>query len=371
LQEVIGAGGLSACGLGVMLARPGVAEALTTALQDTQVAAAEPGNAAAFWSSFLDPQPHARGLFHKAPGTDSDRQVNFLHYSDDKGLRYSEQIEPGELPDFPGDIQASMNVGGVRLSSQDRQTFENKRSAQLRIDLLQGQGMYNMVPPLAWMALAGIFPSKAGSLPPLQNLSFDPSSSMQNMNQIVLPQGLAHLAFNISMLPRENPFFNVLNMLATNTARLAPILGLPAISITALNGFSQLYGMMENHTTFLFQARPQLAYTTQQARQAANTSIGMNLPAGDYVLVPQTHTDDLKPYLTQLKLVNGYLVDKSAPASSSVYEQALSTKPDISYVTVNVGVKPMTQVGYPQPPSSGPGTSPSKSSSSSSSKKKS
>jgi hypothetical protein len=248
-----------------------------------------------------------------------------------------------------------MNVGGVRLSTEDRQTFENKRSAQLRIDLLQGQRMYNMIDPLAWMALAGIFPTKGGSLPPLQNLSFDPGSSMQNMSQIVLPAGLVHLAVNVSMLPRESPFLSVLNRLVTDASKVAPILGLPAISATALAGFSQLYGMLENHTTFLFQSRPQLAYTTQAARQAANsTTMGMNLPAGDYVLVPQVHTDDLKPYLNSLKLVNGYLVDKSAPTSSSVYEQAESTKPDISYVTLNVGVKPLYQMGNPSQPNSSP-----------------
>jgi hypothetical protein len=354
LQELAGAGGLAA-----LFARPGMAEALSSVLQDSQ-ASPEPGNAAAFWGTFLETSPHARGLFHKQPGTDSDRQVNFLHYSDDKGLRYSEQIEPVELPDYPGDVTASMNVGGVRLSSADRAAFENKRSAQLRIDLLQGQRMYGMVDPLAWMALAGIFPTKAGSLPPLQNLSFDPGTSMQNMSQIVLPGGLAHMAVNVSMLPRESPFLSVLFRLVNDASRVAPILGLPAISATALSGFSQLYGMLENHTTFLFQSRPQLAYATQRAHQGSNTTIGMNLPAGDYILVPQAHTDDLKPYLNSLKLVNGYLVDKSAPKSSSVYEQAESTKPDISYVTMNVGVKPIFQNGEPQEPNSTPG-SPSKS----------
>ncbi len=338
LQELAGVGGLAA-----MLAQPGVAEALNAVLQASQAVPAdqEPGNSAAFWSTFLQKQPEGRGLFHKSPGMDQDRQVNFLHYSATKGLRYSEDVHRTELPDYPGDVTANLNVGGVRLSKADQQAFEDKRSAQLRVDLLQGQRMYNMIDPLAWMALAGIFPTQAGKLPPLQNLSFDPGTSMESMNHIVLPGGVAHLAMNVSMLPRESPFMVVINKLVTDTSKVAPILGLPAISVTALSGFSKLYGMMENRTTFLFQSRPQMAYTTQQARTAADTTIGMNLPAGDYVLVPQVHTDQLKPYMNSLKLVNGYLVDKNAPTNSSVYEQAQNAEPDISYVTMHVGVKPL------------------------------
>ena len=345
-KQMVGAGGMAA-----LLAHPGVAEALSAAYQENTATPAD-GNSAAFWGSFTDPQPHARNMFHKSPGTDSDRQVNFLHYSD-AGMRYSEQIESSELPDIVGDVSASVNVGGVRLSKEDREKFAQLKSAQLRIDLLQGQRMYNMIDPLAWMALAAIFPDKGGSLPSLQNLSFDPASSMQNMSQIVLPGGLAHLAVNVSMMHRESPFFSILNTLAQDTAKLAPILGLPAISVTALTGFSKLYGILENRTTFLFQARPTIAYTTQSSRTAGNTTIGMNLPAGDYVLVPQAHTDDLKPYLDKLKLVNGYLVSKDAPSTSSVYEQAQNAAPDISYLTMNVGIKPIIQMGEPQQPSSG------------------
>lgn len=339
LQELGGAGALA-----TLLFKPGVAEALAQAAAQAEQPGATDGNAAAFWGGFLDEHTHARGLFHKAPGTDSDRQVNFLHYSD-QGLRYSEQIGNDELPDIPGDVTANINVGGVRLSTEDRAKFSELKSAQLRIDLLQGNRMFNMIDPLAWMALASIFPDKGGSLPPLQNLSFDPATTMQNMQQIVLPGGLAHVAVNVSMMHRESPFWTVLNNLVENASKVTPVLGLPAISTTALMGFSKLYGLLENRTTFLFQARPTLAYTTQQSRAQQNTTIGMNLPAGDYVLVPEAHTDDLKPYLDKMKLVNGYLVSKDAPATSSVYEQAQSTKPDISYLTVHVGVQPLMQMG--------------------------
>jgi hypothetical protein len=335
MQDLAGVGGLAA-----LLARPGVAEALGQAMGEA--AGQPPGNSQAFWSTFLE-SSHSRGLFHHLPGTESNRQVNFLHYSAD-GLRYSEQIGEDELPDYPGDVGASLNVGGLRLSSADRQQYNDLKSAQLRIDMLQGKRMFNLLDPLSWTAIAGIFPSAQGTLPPLQNLSFDPSTSLRNMQQIVLPGGVAHLAVNLSMIHRDSAFGIVLKQLANNAPGIASLLGLPAISVTALQGFSQFYGTLESKAQFLFQTRPTLAFTTRAARRAQDSTIGMNLPPGDYVLVPQAYTDQLKPFLKNLKLVNGYLVDKNAPETNSVYEQAEATKPDISYLTLHVGINSLPQM---------------------------
>ena len=343
LQDFAGLAAVT--GASTFFAKPGVAEALGHALEYAQTQDGD-GNAAAFWSTFTDTSTRARGLFHKAPGTDSDRQVNYLHYND-SALTYSENIKPEQLPDYPGDVTANVSVGGIRLSTEDRAKFAENRSAQLRVDMMQGQRMYNLLDPLAWMALATVSPTKAGQLPPLENLGFDPGTSMQNMSNIVLPGGQAHLAVNVSMLHKTSPFLTVLNSLAGDGAKLAPILGLPAISVTALTGFSKFYGYLENRTTFLFQARPTQAFATQAAAKSANTTIGMNLPEGDYILVPQAHTDDLKPFMDKLTLSNGYLVAKDDKSNASVYERAQSTKPDISYVTMHVAIKPLMQTGVP------------------------
>lgn len=360
LNELAASGALAG-----LLARPEAAAALSAAIDDTDQNPGA-GNAAAFWGSFLAAPTHERGLLgHKQPGTDADRQVNYLHFGD-QGLRYADQIPTEELPDYPGDVAVSMQVGGIRLSSEDRAKFEQLQSAQLRIDMLQGKQMFNMIDPLAWMALAAIFPSEGGKLPPLQNLSFDPSTSAQNMQKIVLPGGVGHMAVNVSMVHKESEFWTVIKTLVNDASRVAPVLGFPAISVTALAGFSKLYGVLANRSTFLFQARPQLAYATQAARQQAQSTIGINVPTGDYVLVPQSHTDDLKPYLDNLKLQNGYMIPKDASGTSSVYEMAEQAKPDISYITMHLSVSSLMQLGEPAP--SG-GTSGGGSSSSSSKKK--
>src|SRR5581483_11221443 len=91
LNELAATGALAG-----LLAKPETAEALAAAVDETMV---EPGagNAAAFWGSFMAPTTQSRGWGHKDPGTDSDRQVNFLHFDSTKGLRYADQISPDEL----------------------------------------------------------------------------------------------------------------------------------------------------------------------------------------------------------------------------------------------------------------------------------
>jgi hypothetical protein len=360
LNELAATGALAG-----LLAKPEAAAAFSSAIDDTMV---EPGsgNAAEFWGSFTAKAPKERGLLgHKLPGTDADRQVNFLHFDAEKGLRYADQLPPDELPDYPGDVAVSMTVNGIRLSSADRAKFEELQSAQLRIDMMQGEQMYGLLDPLAWMAMASIFPDEGGKLPPLQNLSFDPSSTANNMQKIVLPGGYGHLAVNVSMVHKESAFWTVIKTLVNDASAVAPVLGFPAISVTALAGFSKLYGVLANRSTFLFQARPQAAYATQDARQKANSTVGINLPQGDYVLVPQSHTDDLKPYLDKMKLANGYMVPKDASESDSTYETAEKAPPDISYITMNMKVNSLVgEPGSPAAPKSG------SNSSSSSSKKK-
>ena len=97
---------------------------------------------------------------------------------------------------------------------------------------------------------------------------------------------------------------------------------------------------------------PQLAFATQAAREEAQTGQGLNLVTGDYILVPHSYTAQLTPYLDKLELRQGYLVSKDAPTNTSVFDLATSLKPDITYLSANINLKPLTQ-----PPSSLPGSS--------------
>jgi len=312
-----------------------------------------------FWDSFgtVADAPdapagvHGRGLIHKSTAdtgaADVARQIDFFqYYTDPKtkqtSLRFATSIEPNELLEHEGDINASVNVNGFRMAGDDRQTFDRLQSAQLRIDVLQGKPIMQYLDPMAWMSLAALFPNKSGKMPPLQNLSFDPATTGQKMQQIVLPGGSAQMAVNLSMAHKDSTFLTVLKILTTEVDKFSPVLGLPAISITALKGFCSLYGAMEQRTTFLLNSLPMRAFVTQAAREEAQTQQGLNLVAGDYVLVPHTYTAQLTPYLDKLEMRQGYLVPKGSPTNSSIYDLATALTPDVTYLSATIGFKPIT-----------------------------
>jgi hypothetical protein len=226
------------------------------------------------------------------------------------------------------------------MAGDDRDTFDKLQSAQLRIDVLQNRSMMDYMDPMAWMSLAALFPDKRGKLPPLQNLSFDPASTGEKMQQIVLPGGSAQMAVNLSMAHKDSMFLSVIKIMTTEVDRFSPVLGLPAISVTALKGFCSLYGAMEQKTTFLLNSMPVRAFATQLARQDSQTQQGMNLVAGDYVLVPHSYTEQLVPYLDKLEMRQGYLIPKGSPSTTSVYDLAVQVKPDITYLSASFGLKP-------------------------------
>jgi hypothetical protein len=307
-----------------------------------------------FWSSFgasLSPSSseanRTRGLFsHKKPDASAgalDRQIDFFHYdATNNTIRFATTIEPKELLDYNGDVQASLAVNGFRMSGEDRAQFQQLQSAQLRIDVVQTKSLIQtLLDPMAWTSLATMFPDSSGNLPPMQNLSFDPGAASQKMKQVVLPGGSGQWAVNLSMAHKESAFVSVLKTVSNSIGKFAPIVGLPQIGVEALQGFSQMYGAFEQRTTFLINSFPQLAFATQQARTAAATQQGVNLVPGDYILVPHAYTSQLTPNLDKVELRQGYLVAKGSPTNTSIMDLALAFKPDITYLSATFGIKPI------------------------------
>lgn len=338
---------------GILTPRPGLAEALITSLHDDGAPPPGEHDSKNFWSNFVTAGQapsgvHGRGLFasHKETtgAADVNRQIDWIHYDAAKGLRYPSAIQADELLEYPAetDINASVNVGGFRMAGEDQQNFERLQSAQLRIDVLQRKSLLNLLDPMAWTSLAALYPDKSGKLPPLQNLSFDPGSTWEKMQKIVLPGGSGQIAVNVSMAHKESTFVAVLKSINSEVGRFAPVLGLPQISTTALNSFCTLYGSLEQRTTFLLNGFPQPAYTTRGARADAGPSQGFNLIAGDYILVPHLYADQLQPFLDKLEVREGFLVPKGSSTNTSVYDLATKLTPDITYVTANIKLSPVS-----------------------------
>ncbi len=341
-------GSLMAAGLAAPLAE-------TLAEGQSPMRGGAAGNAAAFWSGYFDEHPGAGGareLFgggHGRAGVVGDRQCNFLNYDPrNQTLRFPQEVSAAELPDYPGDVALQLSVGGIRLSKADRARVQHLRSAQVRVDLAQNQRLEHFDDYLAWASIASLFVGETRVLPALQDLSLSPAST----KQVLLPGGSGSLGLNVSMAEQRSSFFHLLQRLVGAAGTLAPALALPAISLTAIAGVYKALGMLENSSTFLFQtAAPQPILTTQAAAQRHDANMrGFNVITGDYVAVPQSHITAVQSYLDAYKLEQGYLIPKTANTKSqSIYTLAESAPPDISYVTLNLRVAPLVQMGATAP----------------------
>ena len=310
----------------------------------------------AFWSDFVPLPDKRRTGTDRGSAADTDTRVDFLHFGE-HGLRYAYSIEDEELLDYPGDVTISLNVGGFRLSKADRERFERLQSAQLRIDVLQSKPILDVLDPMAWTALSALLPDKNGKMPPLEDLSFDPAtvwSQSTHTQKLVLPGGAGHWSVNVSMVAQESRLLTFINGLTKEVGKFAPLLGLPAISLTALDAFSKVYGALEKRTSFLLKCNAVQAYVTKDARKRAKTKLGMNMLAGDYILMQQRHSSEMKPYFDKLDFKQGYLLEKGAANSKPLFVAAESAPPDVSYISVNVKVDPLIQTGSDAAPAAKP-----------------
>src|SRR5271157_318652 len=303
--------------------------------------------AADFWNHFADSLPGGNAKQEKgAPGVgdvreasvaDLGRAPEFFHYSSHKGFRDAVDIPPEEL--LPtGDVAVSLNVEAFRPSEGDRSTFERLQSAQLRIDVTQEKSLVDLLDRSAWTALAALFPGKNGKLPPLADMSFDPVTTWEKMQNILLPGGSGHWALNLFIQNKASRLDKILGTITNEAGRFAPILGLPAISVSALRAFTGFYGYFQPSTEFVFNSVPTRVLATATALKSTGGSRGLPLVPGNYVMVPRDQIRAFAAAMSDHELRQGYVVPKGTPATK-VYETALAAVPDVTYVTVNVGLR--------------------------------
>lgn len=334
-------GALAATGaMSAFLKTPAAAEALNAAFDEDQDQGAStadlPSNSENFWANYYNGHlTGERALGRKNPPKDDSQgqQINFLAYDDKShALRFAHEIKPEELPPIVGDVAVNVKVGGMRLAEEDREALQKLQAAQLRVDLVQNKSMLAMIDKLAWASVAALHLSQ-GKLPSLQDLSFTPESTQS----VILPNGTGAFGVNVTATPHGSKLFQIFQTIVKEVDRFAPAIGLPAISLNALNAFNTFYGAIEQRTRFLFRMVPQQINLTYKEGED-NSKLGINMQPGDYVLVPDKHVKLVQDKLDQFKLMQGYLVPADFNGKASVYQTAMSTPPPFSYMTVNLGV---------------------------------
>ena len=77
------------------------------------------------------------------------------------------------------------------------------------------------------------------------------------------------------------------------------------------------------------------------SRRRHNSTRLLLLAAGDYLMVPQAHTEELAKELPNLDLVQGYLVRKDADPNLPLQTRAQSAVPGVTYASMRVSVQPL------------------------------
>jgi uncharacterized membrane protein YgcG len=199
----------------------------------------------------------------------------------------------------------------------------------------------NIIAPLAWTAIASLEPNKAGKIS-LEQLGFRTPQAQQGTSKILLTEGTGKLAVNVSKAATTSVFVKALNIIMQGAKIAAPLVTLPAISVPALSAFTQALSYWEDRTKFIMAGNLTTAVATQQAHADPDREARyIGLLSGDYLMLPQKHTEELAKELPNLDLVQGYLVRKDADPNLPLQTRAENALPGISYASMRVSVAPL------------------------------
>jgi hypothetical protein len=270
---------------------------------------------------------------------DPGAETQYLHYkSAAKKLRYATDISKDELLDHDGDVAVSIALSQYRPGSGGEASV---RASQLRVDTTQIHPYMNIIAPLAWTAIASLTPDKAGKVS-LDQLGFRTAQATQGTSKILLTQGTGKLAVNVSKAATTSVFVKALNVMMQGAKIAVPLVALPAISVPAISAFTEALSYWEDRTRFIMAGNLTSAVATQQAMndpEREDRYIG--LLSGDYLMLPQEHTDELAKELPNLDLIQGYLVRKDADPNLPLQTRAQSAVPGVTYASMRVSVQPL------------------------------
>ncbi|MGD0800996.1 MAG: hypothetical protein ABR906_06755 [Terracidiphilus sp.] len=300
-----------------------------------------------FWNGFFDSvNPYSSNYGKKSASRgpkdqlpDPGAETQYLHYkTDTKKLRYATDIEKDELLDHDGDVAISIALSQYRPGGGGE---ANMRASQLRVDTTQIHPYMNIIAPLAWTAIASLQPDKMGKIS-LDSLGFKTAQATQGTSKILLTQGTGKVAVNVSKAATASVFVKALNIIIQGAKIAVPLVALPAISVPALSAFTEALSYWEDRTRFIMSGNLITAVATKQALidpDREDRYIG--LLSGDYLMLPQLHTDELAKELPSLDLVQGYLVRKDADPNLPLATRAQSAVPGITYASMRVSVQPL------------------------------
>jgi hypothetical protein len=266
------------------------------------------------------------------------RVPEFLLFTPEDGFRVASEIPDKELYAL-GDVRISLQVEAFKPSGEDHQEFANLKTGALRIDLEQGKPQNALMDALVRSAVAALNPDKAGKLPPLAELKFDPATTWGKARSIPVPGGGGYWTWNFFVQKRDS-LLSRISQLVGAAAKFTPVLGLPGLAVTAMKAFNNFFGFVQANarSNWLFQAASIPVVATKEVRQQPEFANGVPVRTGDYIVVPRGHLKRFGDAMKNYELKRGVVVPKGTKPHE-VYDAASATLPDVTYLTLSMGVR--------------------------------
>ena len=351
-------------GLGLLSAALANLE-IADALSDTKASASEPTFGQTYWSSlYAGNTASTRG--HAQHMTPAER-VPAIYFSgvNDKtaAIRPSYEIKDSELPDFTDEAVVTMELTGFRPGSADHEALAQVNFANMHLSCQRVSGS-EFIGPIAWAVIASVFSSKAKNLPAVNALDWKVLSGQASANtpgttssaakttnsnpkiqNLLLSHGAGKISVNVTTTPKTSALDKILTVCVNTSKVVTPLFGFPAISTLALEAFYVFYGKVEaaDKNNFLLSTAQQDVVVAKQGLKVADLDVHpLHLLSGDYILVPLIHQSDFESKMSNLTVVNGYVVEKTS--TGALADRVKSAIPDVSYLALGVKVQSASEV---------------------------
>ena len=260
----------------------------------------------------------------------------FVYY-DPKGTFLPASSTPLTALPNKGGVKVSFRVLGFRPSNTNIDQFNNLQSGSLRVDLKQTEPLPSLAEVLAWSAVAALVPKADGKLPDLKDLEFKPGESWGHLQEIPLTNGLGFWSWNFFLKKKESVWGKLMKAFRIADKTVFPLLGLPAIAVTALTAVDRVVGYLQaqDASNWLFKSVENPVFATQEAQSKIGT--GIALQTGNYLVIPRTQLSDFGKAISTLEMQKGYVVKKGT-GDFDVYKDALNEIPNIDYISIFVRV---------------------------------
>lgn len=327
----------SAMGSAAVLA---FAEELLASSTQTSDSAVANKSVLKFWTQEIK-QPYNDFKNGQSPKAGPSYQPAFAFYSGPGVFLAPQEIKTDDLPE-KGQVGVSIRVERYRPSEASKALFANVQSGSLRVDVKQTAPLPSLQEALAWTAVAGLVPKQKNPFTDLGNLKFDTGTAWGQLQQVPLSNGLGFWAWNFFLKRKESVWGKIMDIFRTldKAAPLFfPVLGLPAIALTALNAVDKLVGYLqaEGDSNWLIKSVDSPVFATKEGM----STIGQGLPlkTGHYLVIPQEQLGTFGGARKGLDLKDGYLVPTGTDPFG-VPEAATHQITAVDYLSLYVQVKP-------------------------------